>query len=121
MSDRERLIELIGNIQLRGFMERRTENSISVWPVANEKLADYLLAAGVTLLQPKEPRPEPDLTGKCGGCAHSAPTTVYGGSKCYVECKNQEHLQRHCNNRGKYASIHARTAKGCKLYTAKEG
>lgn len=86
-----------------------------------EQIVDQLLAAGVTLPSPKEPRPEPDLTGKCGGCAYSAPATVFGGSKCYVECTNKAHTHRHCDKRGPYTAVRARTAKGCKRYTPKEG
>ena len=32
---------------------------------------------------------------KCGTCAYAKPTT-FGKSKCYVECTNQEHIQKFC-------------------------
>lgn len=49
MTDREKLIELIGNVQLHGYMERRDANSVGVWSPPNERLADHLIAHGVRL------------------------------------------------------------------------
>ena len=83
-------------------------------------MADYLLANGVMVKPPKKPRPEPDLTGKCGSCCHAASTDHYGGSKCYVECTLESHLKKYCKN-GRYTAIRARTTKGCKKYAPKEG
>ena len=48
-TDREKLIELIRDIQLFGRMEKHEECSITFWSPKNEDLADHLLANGVTL------------------------------------------------------------------------
>ena len=100
MSDREKLIELLEDI-----CEKYAPCGMGV-------MADQLLAAGVTL--PKSPRPETDLTGKCGSCSFAKPAT-FGRSPCYVECTNADHLSR---RKTKYNwAKRQRTCKACKSYT----
>lgn len=60
-----------------------------------------------------------DLTGKCGSCVFSAPTDAFGGSPCYVECTNADHLQQYCS-RHAISKVRQRTAKACKRYTPRE-
>lgn len=68
-------------------------------------VADHLIANGVTVRQ------HTDLTGKCGSCAHTRPTTAFGGSKCYVACTNPEKRFK-----GAVAHLRQRTCKACKMY-----
>ncbi len=48
MTDREKLIDLIRDIQICGRMEKHEECSINFWLTKNEDLADHLLSNGVT-------------------------------------------------------------------------
>lgn len=62
-------------------------------------------------------RREPNLDGKCGSCEHSVPTLGhFGNSKCYVECKNAEHLSERRYYGRPLVAIRQRTTKGCKHY-----
>lgn len=62
-------------------------------------------------------RPEPNLDGKCGSCTHSVLAEgVFGNSKCYVECKNSEHLSSRKYYGRPLGAIRQRTTKGCKHY-----
>ena len=62
-------------------------------------------------------RPEPNLDGKCGSCEHSVIAVGhFGNSKCYVECKNQEHLSSRNYYGRPLVAVRQRTAKGCKYY-----
>lgn len=119
MTDREKLIELVCE-STNHDCGKHCNLSSAIHCFSCTAIADHLLANGVTVQQPKKPRTEPDLTGKCGSCGHSAPTESYGGSKCYVECTLKEHLQKHCTM-SKYTAVRPRTNKGCKNYMPKEG
>ena len=57
---------------------------------------------------------------KCGSCAYAKPTTW--GNKpttCYVECTNEEHLEKYCKR--KTSAKRIRTTPACKSYKPKEG
>ncbi len=51
---------------------------------------------------------------KCGTCAYAKPTT-FGKSKCYVECTNQEHIEKFCRYR-KISLKRQKTTPACKKY-----
>lgn len=51
---------------------------------------------------------------KCGTCYYSKPTT-FDKSKCYVECTNQEHIEKFCRFR-KISLKRQRTTPACKNY-----
>ena len=62
-------------------------------------------------------RPEPNLDGKCGSCEHSVMAIGhFGNSRCYVECKNAEHLSERRYYGRPLVAIRQRTAKACKHY-----
>ncbi len=65
------------------------------------------LKAEVKRLQKKQ-------EAKCGTCYYSKPTT-FGKSKCYVECTNQEHIEKYCRHR-KISLKRQRTTPACKNY-----
>lgn len=49
MTDREKLIELIGEMQLHGYVEKHDADGVWCWRPSNELLATHLLANGVRL------------------------------------------------------------------------
>lgn len=62
-----------------------------------------------------------DLTGKCGSCAFAVPNEkAFGGSRCYVECTNKEHLEQYCH-RHDISKLRQRTTKACRRYKIREG
>lgn len=101
MTDREKLVELL--LKCEQVHERDLNDDWEDGEI--EAIADHLIANGVTVRQPT------DLTGKCGSCAYARPTTAFGGSKCYVACKNPEKRFK-----GSVAHIRQRTCKACKMY-----
>ena len=56
---------------------------------------------------------------KCGTCVFAKPTKAFGGSKYYVECTNQEHLEKYCH-RHKSSKVRQRTNPACKRYKEME-
>ena len=84
-------------------------------PVAYALYHVWQMADGERI-QKKQPT---DLTGKCGSCVYAAPTAAFGGSPCYVECTNADHLQQYCC-RHDISKVRQRTAKACKRYTPRE-
>ena len=66
---------------------------------------------------PKKSKPEVDLTGKCGSCRYGVPAeNVFGNSKCYVRCTNEEHLSSRRYYGRPLVAVRQRTAKACKRY-----
>lgn len=57
--------------------------------------------------------PPTDLKNKCGSCVYAVPT-VFGKVRTYVECTNQEHVQRYC--RREITRKRQRTQQACKSY-----
>lgn len=123
MTDREKLIELIrvgvacpddGN----PFEEERCASCRYRDNVDCDylRLADYLIANGVTFATENE-RPPTDLSGKCGSCAFSEPTEAFGGSKCYVLCTNKDIRGR--SSKSTLSAVRQRTARACKRYVPK--
>lgn len=53
----------------------------------------------------------------CGTCAYAKHTT-FGRSKIYVECTNQEHIEKFCKR--EIAKKRARTTRACKCYKMTE-
>ena len=49
MTDREKLVELIGEMQLHGYVEKHDADGVWCWRPSNELLADHLLANGFRL------------------------------------------------------------------------
>ena len=74
-------------------------------------IADHLIANGVRVQPSKKEKPLTDLSGKCGSCVFAESAEAFGGSKCYVECKNPE-FQR----KARIASVKQRTSPACKRY-----
>lgn len=56
---------------------------------------------------------------KCGTCYYSKPVP-FGKSKCYVECTNQEHIEKYCRYR-KISLKRQRTTPACKSYKEMAG
>jgi hypothetical protein len=84
-----------------------------------EEFADYLLANGVTITTPRQPRQPADLTGKCGSCLHAVPAPgAFGKSQCYVKRTNAEHMRLYY--RRPITQVRQRTTKACKKYKPKE-
>lgn len=110
MTDREKLVELLSQRCDLRKMCVGCKDRLALAEECKEKrfgkVADFLLANGVTLQTSKT-----DLTGKCGSCAYARPTTAFGGSKCYVACKNPEKRFK-----GAVAHLRHRTCKACKMY-----
>lgn len=67
----------------------------------------------------RENKQPTDLTGKCGSCAFAVPTDAFGGSPCYVECTNKEHLEQYCH-RHDISKIRQRTTRACRRYKPAE-
>ena len=65
-------------------------------------------------------RQQTDLTSKCGGCSYALPTVAFGGSKCYVKCKNTDRFYESFYKRPS-AQVRHRTTRACKRYKPKEG
>lgn len=109
MTDRERLIELLDKTFDEQFGQRMV--------LTAEHTADYLLKNGVIV--PPQPKPTTDLKGKCGSCIYAKPNyECFGGSSCYVDCTNVEHIGNWCKR--DISITRQRTHKACKLYQAKE-
>ena len=64
-----------------------------------------------------------NLKDKCGSCFYAKPVTEgFGGSKCYVECTCEEHLNRYRHWDGReIKAVRARTRYACNEYKPKEG
>ena len=77
-----------------------------------EELADYLLANGVKLAE------YVDLKNKCGSCVYAKPTVAFGKSTCYVNCTNQEHIERFCKR--EISTLRQRTNPACKKYKERQ-
>lgn len=104
---REKLIELV-------------KRAITDWQHGDvsEKIADYLIANGVTV-QIKKEKPPTDLTGKCGSCRYAVPAPeAFGGSPCYVKCTSEDHMRRYYGR--PITRVRQRTTKACKKYQPKE-
>ena len=57
--------------------------------------------------------PPTDLKNKCGSCVYAVPT-VFGKVRTYVECTNQEHVERYCHR--EITRKRQRTQQACKSY-----
>lgn len=54
-----------------------------------------------------------NLKNKCGSCAYAMPTT-FGNGTAYVECTNQEHIDKYCKR--PISRIRQRTCPACRSY-----
>lgn len=64
-------------------------------------------------------RAQTDLRQKCGSCSDALPTVAFGGSKCYVKCKNTDRFYESFYKRPS-AQVRHRTTRACKRYKQKE-
>lgn len=103
MTDREKLVELLESAESAVYWNSGDKSFI-------EKIADHLIANGVTVHIPKN-KPPTDLTGKCGSCVYAEQTVAFGGSRCYVLCTHPE--RRHVKH---VTYPRQRTCKACKMY-----
>ena len=106
MTDREKLIELLFDVP-----------EVTVYNRAAPKIANHLIANGVTFAKDTDApgkKPPTDLTGKCGSCVYAKPTIAFGGSRSWVECTNKEHLRIHCKSH--CGSVRQRTTRACSCY-----
>ena len=114
---RDRLIELIGSTECgNGYCisEKYQDGFIA-------RIADHLIANGVTIVKPKKQKPPVDLTGKCGSCVYAVQEAGhFGNSPCYVRCTNEEHLSRR-PYQSPLVAVRQRTVKACKCYVPREG
>lgn len=110
MNDRDRLARLLEAAIL-------AELTVKTEPKGADYIADYLLAHGVTL---EEEKRETSLDGKCGSCKWAEVVEAFGGSKCYVRCKN-ENAQCNRRKRNDLTPVRQRTYPACKLYERREG
>ena len=105
--------------RLAGLLEAAMLTALTVKTELKETdfIADYLLAHGVTLEKEKR---ETKLDGKCGSCKWAEAVESFGGSKCYVRCKN-ENAQCNRRKRNDLTPVRQRTCPACKLYERREG
>lgn len=107
MTDHKKLVELIQTAPI-GF--KRTFGGTYRKELVG-RIADHLIANGVTVNTPKKDKTSTDLTGKCGSCEHAVQRTAFGGSDFYVVCT---HPQR--QNVKNINDPRQRTRKACKMY-----
>lgn len=67
----------------------------------------------------RKKKPPTDLAGKCGSCTFAEPAqNVYGGSKNYIICTNQE--MRDCRIKRGSSNCRRRIERACRWYKMKE-
>lgn len=117
MTDREKLVELLAQACEWGGRCIGCKNNLPIADTCREerfgKVADHLIANGVTVQPPKKAKKPTDLTGKCGSCVYAEQTVAFGGSRCYVLCTHPE--RRHVKH---VTYPRQRTCKACKMYKA---
>ena len=106
MIDREKLIELIGDIQNHGIRTEHTGNGVNIFHTSNGQIADYLLTNGVIVppckVGDKVYRITHLRSGETiiveGEMLEIAITHEYGGKisyRFYFLAKGEEYIRRH--------------------------
>lgn len=109
MSVREKLIELVGQVQDCGC---DVTDVVDMNYVENNVLVDHLIANGVTVKIKKE-KPPTDLTNKCGSCVYASAENkeCFANTPSYIRCTDP--TKRWIRE---IAAYKTRTTRACKRY-----